>query len=66
LYQLLEGLGVVASSDNKVSYQESVTAPLSRECDNEDVPLDGHAEEPESADMDSSDVVLSAIQKASY
>lgn len=65
LPQLLEGIGAISPSDSKkATYQESVTAPLSREYDDDDLP-EHNMEEKESPDKNLIDV-LSAIQKVRY
>jgi hypothetical protein len=63
--QLLEGVGVISSSDSKkATYQESVTAPLSRAYDNDDLPE--HDMEEEESSIENLDGIYSAIQKVCY
>jgi hypothetical protein len=63
--QLLEGIGVISSLDSKkATYQESVTAHLGREHDDEDIPQANDAD-PQSS-VDSPTGALSAIQKVSH
>ena len=66
--QLLEGVGVISSSDSKkATYQESVTAPLSREYDYDDLPeCDIEEEESPVERLENLNGVLSAIQKVRY
>lgn len=63
--QLLDGMGVISSSDaKKATYQDSVLTPLSREYDDEDIPQADHVDAQSS--IDSSAGILSAIQKVSH
>jgi hypothetical protein len=64
-YQLLEGVGIISSLDSKKAiYQESVTAPLSHGCDDEDPPQDGDMGELESP-AENLHGTLSSVQKVS-
>jgi hypothetical protein len=63
--QLLEGIGVISSSDaKKATYQDSVLTPLSRDYDDEDIPQTDDVDVQSSTN--SSAGILSAIQKVSY
>jgi hypothetical protein len=64
--QLLEGIGTIKPDKKKStrdSYQDSVTAPLSREHDNEVAAQEDPPEEDEDDSSGNLHVVLSAIEK---
>jgi hypothetical protein len=65
IFQLLEGIGVISSSDaKKATYQDSVLTLLSREYDDDDIPQADEIDVQSS--IDTSAGILSAIQKVSY
>jgi len=60
--KLLEGVGVISPSHSrKATYQESVTAPLSCECDDDDLPE--HDMEEEESSVENLNGIHSAIEK---